>query len=97
MEAIIYQWLTFLLPPFTGIITWFVSRRVRNANTLQRMQESIDMLVLKNQTLIKEVTELRSENSNLKVAQEQIVLEMRSLRSENEKLRKLVQQKHVKK
>ena len=80
-ETTIYQWLTFLLPPITGLLTWFTSRYVRRTTTLETMQKSIDMIIQKNKELYEEITTLRTENAELKVGQQRIS-------SENEGLRK---------
>ena len=74
METIIYKWLTFTLPFISGIVSWFASRRVRNNNTLQQLQESIDLLAKKNNELYKiivlqntQIVKLKKENEELKL------------------------------
>ncbi len=74
METIIYKWLTFTLPFISGIVSWFASRRVRNNNTLQQLQESIDLLAKKNNELYQiivqqntQIVKLKKENEELKL------------------------------
>ena len=64
-SATIYQWLTFILPPLTGIITWFTSRYTRHATTLEAMQQSIDMLVMKNKELYERITQQNQQIEEL--------------------------------
>ncbi len=72
-HELIISILSLLLAPLTGIVTWFAARRVRNANTLQKMQETIDLLVTRNNELYQKLTdvnrqlaEVRRENAELK-------------------------------
>ena len=74
METIIYKWLTFTLPFISGIVSWIASRRVRNNNTLQQLQESIDLLAKKNNELYEiivlqntQIVKLKKENEELKL------------------------------
>lgn len=71
----------FLSAPITGVVSWFAAKRVRNNEVLNKLQDTIDMLVSKNSDLIKQVTELRSENSQLKT-------ELVAVRNENAELKK---------
>lgn len=71
----------YLLTPISGVVSWFAAKRVRNNETLNKLQETIDMLVTKNSDLINQVTELRSENSQLKT-------ELVAVRNENAELKK---------
>ncbi len=72
MEEKIYQWLTFILPPVTSIITWVATRYSRKTQTLEMMQKSIDMLVEKNGKLYEELVKVRHENAELKAGQERL-------------------------
>ncbi|MCQ2607742.1 MAG: hypothetical protein MJ197_03545 [Bacteroidales bacterium] len=81
MEAVtIIQIISIALSPITGIATWIVSRRVRDNNTLNDLQKTIDMLVDKNNELINEITELRQENAELKAGQAELKLQIESLK-----------------
>lgn len=93
MEATIYKWLTFTLPVITSAVSWFLGRHQRAAGTLQQMQESIDMLVLKNSELYKrmveqnaKLVELKRENYTLKQRIEHNNETIAALKTEVEKL-----------
>ena len=58
------DWITIIsiiLVPVTGVVSWFASARMRNNDTLQKMQVTIDILLEKNAELVKEVVTLRSK------------------------------------
>lgn len=78
----VYQWLTFLLPPLTGVVTWFASRHTRQVSTIESMQHSIDMLVQKNEELYSEIIQVRAENETLKTGQHRISAENEGLRKQ---------------
>ncbi len=89
METTIYKWLTFTLPVVASVLSWFLGRRTRNNNTLQELQKSIDMLVLKNSELYQRVieqnnriVELQRENYILKQRVEQNNLTITALKAE---------------
>ncbi len=94
-EAIIYKWAAFTLPVITSVVSWFVSRRVRNNSTLQQMQTSIDLLVQKNAELYQKVidqnaqlVDLKRENYELKARVTHTNETIVALKSEIETLRK---------
>jgi predicted RNase H-like nuclease (RuvC/YqgF family) len=64
---VVLQILGYLLTPITGVVGWLAGKRARNNDMLNRMQETIDMVVDKNSKLIEQMTELREENSQLKL------------------------------
>ena len=93
----IYQWLTFILPPLTGIITSFTSRYPRHATTLETMQQSIDLIMQTNTDLYEELALVRQENADLKQGQLRISAENQGLRNqldepkqENQELKNLI-------
>lgn len=49
------------LTPISSIVAWVVARRARNNDMLQKMQQTIDMLVEKNKELYEEVVSLRDK------------------------------------
>lgn len=49
------------LTPISSIVTWIVARRARNNDMLQKMQQTIDLLVEKNKELYEEVIRLRDK------------------------------------
>lgn len=71
----------YLLTPVTGVVSWFAAKRVRNNETLNKLQSTIDSLVEKNCELIGQMTELRAENSQLKT-------ELLAVRNENAELKR---------
>ena len=77
---IVLQILGYLLTPITAVVGWFAGRRARNNDMLNRMQETIDMLVDKNSKLIEQMTQLREENSQLKT-------QLIAVRNENAELK----------
>lgn len=88
MENSVYMWLTFLLPPVTSVVTWVATKYTRKSNTLQTMQESIDMLIEKNKDLYEQVIGLRKENAELKSGQTAIRQENAELKKQIESLKK---------
>ena len=97
METIIYKWLTFTLPIIASVVSWFVSRRVRNNNTLQQLQSSIDLLAKKNSELYTlvvnqntQIVKLKKENEELKLQVEESIKRISELKNELEK-RKIIQ------
>lgn len=96
METIIYKWLTFTLPIISSVVSWFVSRRVRNNNTLQQLQSSIDLLAEKNSELYTlvvnqntQIVKLKKENEELKLQVEESIKRISELKNELEK-RKII-------
>ena len=75
---LVLQILGYVLTPITAVVGWFAGRRARNNDMLNRMQETIDMLVDKNSKLIEEITELRAENAELKSGQEYLKRQLQS-------------------
>lgn len=65
--ADVYQWAAFILPPVTGVVTWYIGRHKRTSDTLSEMQKTIDLLVEKNKELYMQVVCLREENTKLTV------------------------------
>ena len=49
------------LTPISSIVAWVVARRARNNDMLQKMQQTIDLLVEKNRELYEEVVRLRDK------------------------------------
>lgn len=57
----IYHIIELLLIPLTSIVTWLATRRKRRNDAICELQDTIDMLVLKNGTIYKELLETRKE------------------------------------
>lgn len=60
-----YGWVTLFLAPVTGVVSWFAGRHTRNNDTIQKLQETIDMLVKKNSELYAQITEQNKTISKL--------------------------------
>lgn len=73
------QWGSTIIGSLAG---WFAGRYSRKSNSLQKMQDTIDMLVEKNMELYAEVTAVRRENAELKAGQERISLENAELKQQ---------------
>ena len=63
----IFNWVTLAIVPISSLITWIAARRVRNNNTLQDLQQTIDMLVDKNAELYQKVVEQAGEMACMKI------------------------------
>ena len=61
-----YEWITTMLVPITGIISWMAGSRMRRNETIKALQTTIDLLVDKNRELYDEILRLRKENDTLK-------------------------------
>ncbi len=72
MSSTLLEYLRWAAPILGAVVGWFAGRYGRRSDSLMKMQETIDMLVAKNQELTRQITELRQENSSLK--QEQLTL-----------------------
>lgn len=83
MSDSIYTWATFVLPPVTGIITWYLGRHKRTSDTLTEMQKTIDMLVEKNNELYLQVISLREENNKLTVEVSCLMSKLDTLKKED--------------
>lgn len=70
----IYQWATFLLAPATAIVTWLAARKKRKNDNILELQETINILIHKNQELFEKILEqseiimqLKNSNAELNV------------------------------
>lgn len=83
-----YEWITTLLAPVTGIVTWLAASRKRRNSTLVELQNTIDMLVVNNNEVYselvstrRELAEARTEIDVLKSNQEKLLKENSELRA----------------
>ncbi|MBN2747470.1 MAG: hypothetical protein JXR34_12150 [Bacteroidales bacterium] len=92
--------LEFGLTPAVGAISWvasrWVQRRKRNNDFLSDMQSNIDMLVDKYSSTLKELIELKQQNSELVSGQEELKIQLSAMRRENSKLKSEVDQLNIK-
>ena len=82
-----YMWVSLLLVPISSVISWFVGRRQRNNDTIQKMQGTIDMLVQKNSELYAKIVE---QNKMLTQQSDQIAnlnKQLSEVRRENSELK----------
>lgn len=77
------QWAT---PIIGAIVGWFAGRYGRKSDSLMKMQETIDLLVAKNQELTEQWIQLKNDNAMLKAEQEELRMENAELKKQIEKL-----------
>ena len=87
-----YEWITTLLVPVTGIVSWLAARRKRRNDAIADLQRTINMLAEDNSKVYeelvstrKELNEARGEIDILKGNQEKLMRENAELRSLIEK------------
>lgn len=61
-----YEWITTLLVPVTGIVSWLAGSRKRRNEAIVDLQNTINLLAEKNHELYEEVIALRAQVSSLK-------------------------------
>lgn len=83
-----YEWITTLLVPVTGVVSWIAGTRKRNNDAIIAMQTTIDLLAKQNADLYKEMVELRHENAWLRSRINAGDLEIERLKHQIEKLTK---------
>lgn len=82
-----YTWISLLLVPITGVISWLAGKRQRNNSTLHQLQETIDMLVKKNSELYAKITEQNKNMSKLSEQNDELHKEVAEVRRENKELK----------
>lgn len=87
MQANLLEWLQWLSPIVSGVVCWIAGRFLRRSDSLQKMQQTIDLLVEKNKELYDQVTELRKDNAELKAGQQQMMQENATLRKRLEEIK----------
>ncbi len=80
----LYEWITTLLAPVTGIVTWFAATRHRQNQVIKEMQHTIYELVQENKRVYAELTEARREIVGL-------TAQVRQLNIENEELKQMIE------
>ena len=86
-----YEWITTLLAPVTGVVTWLAARRKRRNDALTELQNTIDMLVLQNKTLYKELIDTRRELADARTEIDVLKSNQEKLLKENAELRALIE------
>lgn len=76
----IYEWISLLLAPLTGIASWLAATRLRQNRTIREMQQTIYNLVEENKRVYTELTEARRAIVGLSAQIEQLNLENAELK-----------------
>ena len=86
----------YLINPVTGAVGWLVGSRRRKITAIGEMQDTINLLVAKNNEYLtemvsvkKELTIVRMENAELKKGQELMTGKLEELQRENQELKRL--------
>ena len=83
-----YEWITTLLAPITGVISWLAATRLRQNKTIREMQQTILDVVEENKRVYAELTEARCEIVGLSAKVSQLTLENAELKHLIEDLKK---------
>ena len=76
----LYEWITTLLVPITGVASWLAATRLRQNKTIREMQQTIYNLVEENKRVYSELTEARREIVGLSAQVSQLTLENAELK-----------------
>lgn len=74
------EWISVLLAPVTGVVSWLAATRLRQNRTIQEMQKTILNLVEENKRVYNELTEARREIVRLSSQVAQLTLENAELK-----------------
>ena len=74
------EWISVLLAPVTGVVSWLAATRLRQNRTIQEMQKTILNLVEENKRVYIELTEARREIVSLSAQVAQLTLENAELK-----------------
>lgn len=90
-----YEWITTLLVPATGVISWFAGARKRRNDSINDLQQTINMLVDENARVYNQLAVARKELSDalvqistLNTNQERLMKENAELKANQEQLMK---------
>ena len=76
----IYEWITTLAVPVSGIVSWLAATRLRQNKTIREMQQTIFELVEENKRVYNELTDARQEIVNLSAQVARLTLENAELK-----------------
>ena len=76
----IYEWITTLAVPVSGIVSWLAATRLRQNKTIREMQQTIYELVEENKRVYTELTDARQEIVNLSAQVARLTLENAELK-----------------
>ncbi len=74
------EWISVLLAPVMGVVSWLAATRLRQNRTIQEMQKTILNLVEENKRVYSELTEARREIVSLSAQVAQLTLENAELK-----------------
>lgn len=86
----IYQLLAITLPVVSSAVTWIVARKKRNNDFLADLQNSIDLLSDKYNATLRELVEVKEQNSKLLISQKDMQVQMIELKRENGELKSTI-------
>lgn len=89
----IYHYLELLLVPITNVVTWAAATRKRRNDAVNALQETVDMLVCKNNTIYKELIDTRKELAAATMKIGTLESNQEKLLLENSELKKLIEEK----
>lgn len=75
-----FEWISMLLAPVTGVASWLAATRLRQNRTIREMQQTIFNLVEENKRVYAELTEARKEIVGLSAQVAQLTLENAELK-----------------
>ena len=81
-----YEWITTLLAPVAGVVSWLAATRLRQNKTIREMQQTIFNLVEENKRVYQELTEARREIVGLSAQVSRLTLENAELKQMIENL-----------
>ena len=84
-----YEWITTLLVPVTGVVSWLAATRLRQNATIREMQQTIFNLVEEDKRVYSELTEARREIVGLSAQLAQLTAENGELKQMIENLTEL--------
>ena len=76
----IYEWITTLAVPVSGIVSWLAATRLRQNKTIRELQQTIFELVEENKRVYAELTDARQEIVNLSAQVARLTLENAELK-----------------
>lgn len=75
-----YEWITTLLAPITGVISWLAATRLRQNKTIREMQQTIFSLAEENKKVYEELCLARNEIVTLSAQVKQLTFENAELK-----------------
>ncbi|MDD7438581.1 MAG: hypothetical protein PUK66_07115 [Bacteroidales bacterium] len=92
---IVREILPWMLTAIASVVSWFAGKKQADNDFLGNLQESIDLLSIKNKELLDEVVKLRIENAVLQSNQETLMQQLEDLRVESEAMREILKSMNI--